>query len=69
MREVAHDYQPQIQKYLEREIQCLILGMVYQLMCITYGPVFHVCTGTKNVAKSLCGNSSTKGKDLVSRTL
>ena len=23
MREVAHDYQPQIQKYLEKEIQCV----------------------------------------------
>ena len=22
MKEVAHDYQPQIQKYLEKEIQC-----------------------------------------------
>ena len=72
--EVAHDYQPQIQKFLEKEIQRLnsfdtwhgnYTLKVYKNIYYT-----HIHLGTKNVAKihkKVCGNSSPKGQDLVSK--
>ena len=61
MKEVAHDFQPQIRKYLENDLHCLnsfmarymytICSRVSKLMCRYIHVHVHVYTGTKNVAR------------------
>ena len=60
--EVAHDYQPQIQKFLEKEIHCLnsfdtwhgnYIPAYVLYMHVTHKTHIHTHLGTKNVAKML----------------